>query len=112
MNQFLNLDVNGSRQFCEILAVTVSPLLALLLFSLANWLIYLSYSAETGFASFVLNWNLSGAFLEFFKKIVCLYFGSILRIHTYQYQIPKNRGIKPNFFEDLNFVFKISIRII
>ena len=43
MNQFLNLDVNGSRQFCEILAVTVSPLLALSLFSLANWLIDLFY---------------------------------------------------------------------
>ena len=36
MNQFSNLGVNGSRQFCGISAVIFSPLLALSLFSLAN----------------------------------------------------------------------------
>ena len=43
MNQFSNLDVNGSRQFCGISVVTFLELLALLLFSQANWQIYLSY---------------------------------------------------------------------
>ena len=44
MNQFSNLDVNGSRQFCGILAVIFSPLLALSLFSLASLLTYVFYS--------------------------------------------------------------------